>query len=209
MNGRYGAPRAASLSKEITWRPGQNYTPNRPSPVEFSPSLLPWNRAAHRVQAAFSMGEDGELHGGEGIPRSACRATLFTSSSAAVVSVLVSTARVRARPHKHDRAGVRPSLDVYARCSARRRARGDAGGSPREAIQLGRRGEDADSTRHRVSPRRKAVVGTAPKPRSIPRSRAACRASRPNARRRLFPRTTSRVTGEDLPLRASPRQPRA
>ena len=30
---------------------------------------------------------------------------------------------------------------------------------------------------------------------------------RPNARRRLFPRTTSRVTGEDLPLRASPRQP--
>ena len=208
MNGRYGAPRAASLSKEITWRAGQNYTPNRPFPVELSPSLLPWNRAAHRVQAAFLMGEDGDLHGSEGIPRSACRATLFTSSSAAVVSVLVSTARGRARPHKHDRAGVRPSLDVYACCSARRRARGGAGGSPRQAIQLERRAEDADSTRHRVSPagrpswawHRSPGASQDPVPRAGP--------PRPNARRRLFPRTTSRVTGEELPLRASPRQPR-
>ena len=159
MNGRYGAPRAASLSKEITWRPGQNYTQNRPSPVELSPSLLPWNRAAHRVQAAFFMGEDGELHGGKGF-REALAARLCSPAPLRRWSRF----SCPQHEHKHDRAVVRPSLDVYACGSARRRARRCRRKST-PGIQLERRAEDPDSTRHRVSPRRKAVVGTAPKPR--------------------------------------------
>ena len=58
MNGQNVAPRAASLFTKITWRAGSFYTPNRPSAVELSSSLLPRSSAARRVQAAFLMEED-------------------------------------------------------------------------------------------------------------------------------------------------------